>query len=105
MSTPKINFFIQAVHRGIFTGPCPGPGRPVNKQLFGLSALQLPGTGFRRGAGDAAGEDPGSSRVCPAGNDPEPEQLFPIPRWQEVPIPKAGAAPISSCTPSFLRVQ
>ena len=47
--------------------------------------------------------------VCPDTSPlqrPDPEQLFPITRWQVVPIPKAGAsAPSSSCTPSVLRVQ
>ena len=42
--------------------------------------------------------------VCPDASPlqcPDPEQLFPITRWQDVPIPKAGAAaPSSSCTPS-----
>ena len=97
MSTPKINFFIQAGCRvkatghcraaGGFTNNCSGclpgpgraPGRPVNKQLFGLSARQLPGTGFRRAGGDAAGEDPGEYPGVPRCQHPEPEQLFPIP--------------------------
>ena len=70
MSTPKINFFIQAGHRGIFTGPC--PGRPINKQLFGLSARQLPGTRFRRAAGISPGKIRGKPRCAQRVMTPNP---------------------------------
>ena len=72
MSTPKINFFIQAGHRGIFTGPCPGPVRASDKQLFGLSPRQLPGTGFRRAAGMSPGKIRGTPRCAQRVMTPNP---------------------------------
>ena len=48
MSTPKINFFIQAGHRGIFTGPCPGPS---GKQT--IVRVSSPGSARAR---DSAGQ-------------------------------------------------
>ena len=78
MSTPKINFFIQAGHRGIFTGPCPGPSG--KQTIVRVIAPAAPGHGIPPGSRNESGEDPGNTPVCPAGNDPEPEQLCVIPK-------------------------
>ena len=57
MSTPKINFFIHAVHRAEATGPCPGPS---GKQT--IVRVSSPGADRAR---DAAGEDPGKHPGVP----------------------------------------
>jgi hypothetical protein len=87
MSTPKINFFIQAGHRGIFTGHCGQPG--ILRTIVRVSS---PGSARAR---DSAGREemlPGKIRG--AGNElpgvsrsqrPDPEQLFPMPAGK-VPI-------------------
>ena len=68
MSTPKIIFFIQSVHRAERRA-VPGSG-PVDEQLFGLAHRVLTGAQFRRGAGDTTGgnqqESPGVPRCQPA---------------------------------------
>ena len=65
MSTPKINFFIQAGCRG----SSPGRAR-VRSGKRTIVRVSSPGAQFRRGAGDAAGgnqqESPGVPRCQPA---------------------------------------
>ena len=60
MSTPKINFFIQAGRRAETAGPC-----PVRSGKQTIVRVSSPVAGFRRGAGDAAGEDPGKHPGVP----------------------------------------
>ena len=81
MSTPKIIFFIKAVHRGISTGRCRAAGGFTNNC-----------SGYRPGsarARDSAGQQemlPGKIRentpVCPAASTPNPNNCsrFPIPK-------------------------
>jgi len=78
MSTTKINFFIQAGCRGIFTGPC-----PVRSGKRTIVRVSSPGAQFRRAAERNPGKIRVNTPVCPDASPlqcPEPEQLFPIPK-------------------------
>ena len=63
--------------------------RSGNEQLFGLSARQLPGTGFRRAAGMSPGKIRGNTPVCPAASTPNPNNCSrsPIPKTPNPKIP------------------
>ena len=113
MSTPKINFFIQAVSRGIFTGRCPGhPG--VLRTIVRVSS---PGTGFRRGAGKSPGKIRGTSRCAQRVMTPNPNNCSrsrrsrscnPESRWYNnpnnlsvYPEARAGNPEVRSRTPNI----
>ena len=78
MSTPKINFFIQAGCRAGNAGPCPGSG-PVTNNCSGYRPGSSRARDSAGGSREAAGEDPGKHPGVPRCQHPEPEQLFPIP--------------------------
>ena len=117
MSTPKINFFIQAERRAEAAGPCPGPGRASDKQLFGLSPRQLPGTGFRRAAGMSPGKIRGTPRCAQRVMTPNPNNCAqsrrsrscnPESRWYNnpnnsstYPEARAGDPEVRSRTPNI----
>ena len=68
MSTPKINFFIQAVHRAERRA-VPGSG-PVDEQLFGLAHRVLTGAQFCRGiTRSCRGKPAGKPRCAPIPNN------------------------------------
>ena len=104
MSTPKINFFIQASHGQNLTGPC-----PVRSGKRTIVRISSPGSSRARCSAGEQEEVRGRSEETPRCAP------LPAPRSRTiVPDPPLGksrsskgdaAAPSSSCTPSVLRVQ
>ena len=98
MSTPKINFFIQAGCRG----SSPGRAR-VRSGKRTIVRVSSPGAQFRRGAGDAAGgnqqESPGVPRCQPAAVPRSRTIVLHSPLGKSRSSKGDAAAPSSSCTP------
>ncbi len=102
MSTPKINFFIQAGHRADLHRALPG-SRGFYEQLFGLAHRAAPGHGIlpggRRCCRGRSGEQVMNYRGCPDPSAPIPNNCSRCPLGKSRSSKGDAAAPSSSCTP------